>query len=242
MQPTATETASPSLAPVPSESSGVRMLRSIIGGIPSDAVWAALLIAAGCYWGGYQLSDTLILLYGMWMLANRKRYWYRWTALTFFTGIGLVAAHRFDMDALPAWLQGHLLPIIIILALQWMLGEEWLQAAERAAFSFRARIKLHWIPYMILAASLAALVGGLRWSVYGGTMLLLVLLVAIPRDRRLIGGLVMAALYDLIVHLFMLKGALLIQEDSLGFMAASWGTMLFPVLALTGAGMTNRMK
>lgn len=232
---TANEAVRPSPSSKPSKGSSMTVLQGLIGGIPVETIWAGLLISAACFWAGYPVSDHLILLYGMWMLWNRNQYWHKWIALFIFTGIGFIAAHRFDLEKVPDWLFGDLLPLMVILAFQWMYGTRRIQGASRAIGRTFARVRLHWIPYTLLAASCTALICGLRWSVYGGSLLLIVLLAGVRRDRWLASGLVMALIYDIVVHLFILKGASFIREGtSLEFLAAHWGTMLFPILALAG--------
>ncbi|CAM3764337.1 hypothetical protein COLU111180_07295 [Cohnella lubricantis] len=220
----------------------LKALPKLLLKIPADPIWAGLIIAAACYWFGYPASDLLLLLYGGWLLWYQNHYWGRWTALFLFTGIGFIAAHRFDLEKLTGWLLGDLLPIMIILGLQWLHGSIYLQGMNRQIGKGFDRLRLHWIPYSILAGSLAALVCGLRWSLYGGTAMILILLIVVRRDRLLFSAFLMAALYDIAIHLFILKGVLLLREDALAFLEAHWGTLLFPLAATAAAAVMPRSR
>ncbi|MGU3472869.1 hypothetical protein ACLBWT_17205 [Paenibacillus sp. D51F] len=201
--------------------------------VEPDAVLAALLASAALLLVNDQLSCAVILLCSVWLLTRDRGFWSRYLNFAFFAGIGYFAAHRFDVDKLPDWGIGIMLPLLAVIALLRLHSAPESNPVLAAGFSrVLGTLRLHWLPFSLLAGTILSLLAGNRLSVYAGAALILLILLLLERSVRLRAGFVLMGVYVLLLTLFAQHGLTELRIRPLSFAASHWEQAVSPLLIL----------
>lgn len=205
---------------------------SLWGWLSAEAILAALSISGVVFFMGQGAGVILVFLY---LLANimRKKARLGWfVTFTIFMCIGLFAAYRYEIKASMHWILFIMLPIVAeyVLVHIPVIQFRWFTGIGR--FVSQKFIK-HWVVGSLLVGELVALVFRGVYSVYGGTLVLLLivnLLIANLTKRQTIGLCLAIFSYVVMLHLFTWRGILLLSTEPLEFLRTYGSTIVTPFL------------